>query len=123
MKDYGQFKTLGLCPKTKNCISTAEEANDDDHFVPTWTYNPEDGRGMRKPATKEQAMAELVEVVKGTTPDGFTPAIVKQTDEYLYVEYTSPTFGFIDDTGAAANQTGLSIQACTRTQHTLLELR
>ena len=30
-------------------------------------------------------------------PDGFTPTVVKQTDEYLYVEYESPTFGFVDD--------------------------
>lgn len=38
-----------------------------------------------------------MEVVSSTTPDGFTPKIIKQTDDYLYVEYESPTFGFIDD--------------------------
>ena len=98
MQDYGQFKTLALCPKTNNCVSTAEEANDENHFVPTWTYNPEDGRGRRKPASKQQAMSELVEVVKNSKPDNFTPSIIKQTDDYLYVEYVSPTFGFVDDT-------------------------
>lgn len=30
-------------------------------------------------------------------PDKFTPNIVKKTDDYIYVEYSSPTFGFIDD--------------------------
>ena len=31
-------------------------------------------------------------------PDGFEPKIIKQTDDYLYLEYTLPIFGFIDDT-------------------------
>lgn len=30
-------------------------------------------------------------------PDKFTPNIVKKTDDYIYVEYASPTFGFVDD--------------------------
>ena len=37
------------------------------HFVPPWTYNPEEGRGRKKPATKEQAMAELKEVVSASS--------------------------------------------------------
>ena len=61
------------------------------------TYNPQDGRGSKKPATQSQAMDELVEVVSALKPDNFTPKIVKRTEDYLYVEYESPTFGFIDD--------------------------
>ena len=30
-------------------------------------------------------------------PDKFEPTIVKETPDYLYAEYQSPTFGFIDD--------------------------
>lgn len=97
LSDYGQFKSLSLCPPSPNCISTAEEANDMTHYVPQWTYNPEEGRGTKNPATAEQAMQELVEVVENTSPDGFTPKIVKKTEDYLHVEYESPTFGFIDD--------------------------
>ncbi|KAI8467803.1 MAG: hypothetical protein J3K34DRAFT_429293 [Monoraphidium minutum] len=96
--DYGGgARTLGLCPPTPNCISTAEELNDIGHYAPPLTYNPQDGRGSKKPATQEQAMGELVEAVKALKPDKFTPTILKQTDDYLYVEYESPTFGFIDD--------------------------
>lgn len=102
--DYGGgVKTLSLCPPSPNCISTAEEANDPEHYVPSWTYNPEDGRGRANgtsktpPATQEQAMAELRSVVESLQPDGFTVQVVQQTDDYLYAEYTSPTFGFIDD--------------------------
>jgi uncharacterized protein (DUF1499 family) len=38
-------------------------------------------------------MKELVEVVSSIKPDNFTPTIVKQTDDYLYAEFQSPTFG------------------------------
>lgn len=93
----GGIKTLALCPPSPNCISTAEEANDMTHYVPSWNYNPQDGRALKNPATQEQAMAELVDVVKSLKPDKFTPKIVQQTADYLYVEYESPTFGFIDD--------------------------
>lgn len=98
VQSYGaNIKTLGLCPPTPNCISTAEEMNDPDHFVPAWTYNPEDGRGRKGPISREQAMAELAEVVGSIKPDKFEPKIVKQTGDYLYAEFQSPTFGFIDD--------------------------
>jgi len=37
VQDYGGgLKTLGLCPPSPNCISTAEEANDPEHYVPQW---------------------------------------------------------------------------------------
>ena len=36
VQDYGNVKTLSLCPPTPNCIATSEEANDADHFVPAW---------------------------------------------------------------------------------------
>ncbi len=36
-------------------------------------------------------------MVQKLRPDGFEPKIVSQTGDFLYVEYQSPTFGFIDD--------------------------
>lgn len=42
-------------------------------------------------------MAELEEAVSSLSPDGFTPKVVSKTGDYLYAEYESPTFGFIDD--------------------------
>ncbi|GAX72951.1 hypothetical protein CEUSTIGMA_g406.t1 [Chlamydomonas eustigma] len=97
VQDYGVVKSLSLCPPTPNCIATSEEANDRNHYVPAWSYNPEDGRALKNPATQEQAMKELVEVVNSLKPDGFTSEIIKQTSDYLYLEYTSPLLGFIDD--------------------------
>ena len=56
--DYGSgVKTLGLCPNTDNCISTAEIVNDPSHYVPAWSYMPQDGRGLREKVTQEQVSA------------------------------------------------------------------
>jgi uncharacterized protein (DUF1499 family) len=44
-----------------------------------------------------QAMEELKEAVMECTEGNFTPKIVKVTDDYLYAEFESPTFGFQDD--------------------------
>lgn len=38
-------------------------------------------------------MAELIDAIKLSKPDGFVPTIVKQTEDYVYVEYQSPFFG------------------------------
>lgn len=90
LKDYGAFSSLGLCPKTPNCISTAEEANDQSHFVPAWTYGKK---------SKAEAMQEVKEAVSACTEacDKFAPEIVKVTDNYIYATYQSPFFGFVDD--------------------------
>jgi len=88
---------LALCPTTDNCIATSEFANDPFHYAPPLIYNPEDGRGQTKPVSQAQAMEELASVVGTIMPDKFTPNIVTQTKDYLYAEFTSPTFGFVDD--------------------------
>ena len=59
--DYGGgIKQLAFCPPTPNCISSTENPNDGDHYVPGWNYNPPDGRGgpFGTSASREQAMAE-----------------------------------------------------------------
>lgn len=94
VKTINGTQILSLCPATPNCISTAEEANDLKHYVPQWTFNPP-GRKAKK--TVAEAMEELATVVAREQPDKFVPQIIEKTDTYLYAEYTSPTFGFVDD--------------------------
>ncbi|KAL5728029.1 hypothetical protein ACHQM5_001157 [Ranunculus cassubicifolius] len=72
---------LALCPATNNCISTSEDA-------PPWSYNPEEGRGKKKPVSREEAMDELLQA---------TPRIIEKRDDYIRVEYESPIMGFVDD--------------------------
>ncbi|KAJ9517459.1 hypothetical protein QJQ45_024917 [Haematococcus lacustris] len=102
--DYGGgVKTLALCPSTPNCVSTAEEANDPQHYIPPWTYNPQDGPRGRQPVSQEQAMQELRGVVEKLSPDGFTPKVVKQDADFLYVEYSSPLLGIAAAAAAAVS--------------------
>lgn len=88
---------LALCPATNNCVSTSENISDLTHYAPPWNYNPEEGRGSKMPVSREVAMQELLEVIKSTKPDNFTPRIVEQKDDYVRVEYESPIMGFVDD--------------------------
>jgi uncharacterized protein (DUF1499 family) len=39
----------------------------------------------------------MVVQVSSLTPDKFTPTLIKRTNDYVYFEFQSPTFGFIDD--------------------------
>lgn len=39
----------------------------------------------------------MVAQVSTIKPDNFTSTIITQNDDYLYAEFQSPTFGFIDD--------------------------
>ncbi|XWS45938.1 hypothetical protein CRYUN_Cryun14cG0022200 [Craigia yunnanensis] len=86
---------LALCPATKNCISTSENASDLTHYAPPWNYNG--GRNRKKPVSREVAMEELLQVIKSTKPDKYTPKIVDKKDDYVVVEYGSPILGFVDD--------------------------
>ncbi|ERN13301.1 hypothetical protein AMTR_s00041p00067390 [Amborella trichopoda] len=89
--------SLALCPATNNCLTTTEELNDPSHYAPPWNYSPENGRGRKKPASREEAMGELLQVIESTKPDNFTPRIVEKKDDYVRVEYESPIMGFVDD--------------------------
>ncbi|WCJ22844.1 hypothetical protein M5689_004911 [Euphorbia peplus] len=86
-------QSLALCPATKNCISTAENVNDLVHYAPPWNYNG----GRKKPVNREVAMQELLQVIKATKPDKFTPKIAEKEEDYLHVEYQSPILGLVDD--------------------------
>lgn len=96
LKDYGNFKSLALCPPTPNCISTAEEANNYTAFVPAWTFKQADSIKYRGKTT-EEAMVELKEAVLSCNEGKFTATIVNETPNYLKTEFQSSIFGFVDD--------------------------
>ncbi|XP_016514584.1 uncharacterized protein LOC107831337 isoform X1 [Nicotiana tabacum] len=85
---------LALCPATNNCVSTSENISDATHYAPPWNYNPDGKRGN---VSREKAMEELLQVLKSTKPDKFSPKIVEKKDDYVRVEYESPILGFVDD--------------------------
>jgi hypothetical protein len=58
---------------------------------------PADTRAPRPAPPPFCLPQELVSVIEKLKPDGFEPKIVSQTEDFLYVEYSSPLLGFIDD--------------------------
>jgi hypothetical protein len=93
---YGSAHPLLLSTPAYPHLSAPSSTLDDEHHrthTHNRTYNPEDGRGRKGPVSRSQAMDELAEAVTSLSPDGFTPSIVSRTEDYLYAEYQSPTFG------------------------------
>ena len=88
VRDFKGQKSLALCPSTPNCVSTAEEANDPKHYIPQWSYGKK---------SKADAMADLVAAVSQAKVEGFTPTLITQEGDYLYAEFESGLFGFVDD--------------------------
>lgn len=72
---------LAPCPSTPNCVNT--RAEDSTHAIEPLAYEGDDA----------QAMARLVAVVESMD----RTEIIKKTDGYLYVEFTSAFWRFVDD--------------------------
>jgi len=84
--------TLSLCPReTHNCVSTAEDpiGGANEYFGAHWIY--------RDGSTMEEAVSELVDVIKTTRPSNFMPKVTQRRNDYVRAEYTSRFLGFVDD--------------------------
>lgn len=74
-------KSLYPCPESPNCVSTMTDSKS--HFIPALSYKTD----------KEKAYAVLVNLLSADP----RAAIISQTDDYLYVEFKSRWFRFVDD--------------------------
>ena len=72
---------LAPCPETPNCVSTA--AGDETHSIEPLTYDSDTRTAMDK-------LVKVIQLMKRTK-------IVTQTDNYLYAEFTSAFWRFVDD--------------------------
>ena len=65
----------------------------------TVSYLKSDAKIVVEQNTNVYPKCDLVslQAVETLKPDGYQPTIIKETPEYLYVEYKAPSFGFIDD--------------------------
>jgi uncharacterized protein (DUF1499 family) len=73
---------LAPCPQSPNCV-VSQGQEDSEHAIAPIAYTSD----------QATAMAQLVEIVKAMP----RTAIVQQTDDYLYAEFTSQLMGFVDD--------------------------
>jgi len=75
-------KTLQKCPDTPNCLSS-HFPNDKEHHTDPIAYKME----------KEQAKTLIKGILKKTP----SAEIVNEEQDYIYAEYTSSIFKFVDD--------------------------
>lgn len=74
---------LAACPATPNCVSSQAPASDTEHSIAPLKFNGD----------PTNAMANLKQVIQSMP----RTTIVKETNDYLYVEFASKLMGFVDD--------------------------
>jgi uncharacterized protein (DUF1499 family) len=99
-------RTLSRCKRLPNCVSTLGGRHPSSS-MPRWTYNAEttvegSNGSDGEPKTMYQAAAELVGVIDSYPSARLVTQRETSSEEigkgyYIYAEFESPTFGFVDD--------------------------
>jgi uncharacterized protein (DUF1499 family) len=87
---------LAICLATPNCVSSQAAANDTEHFI----------KPIQIGGDTATRMADLKLAIKSMPRS----TIIKETNNYLYVEFTSKLMGFVDDVEFYFDSDGKSIQ-------------
>jgi uncharacterized protein (DUF1499 family) len=74
---------LAACPATPNCVSSQATANDLEHAIAP----------LQLTGDSSTWMANLKQAIQGMSGTN----IIKETNDYLYVEFKSKLMGFVDD--------------------------
>jgi len=125
--DLVKTSRLRTCDGNPNCFSTTGDflLSDRtqygvDFFIPTWKPPTADGGG-----TNKEAFQTLKNVVKSYKAgqggiDGGGCAIMKETDNYLYVQFESLKKGYIDDVEFALTKDtkGVQVRSGSRVGYT-----
>ncbi len=74
---------LAACPNSPNCVSSLSAETDSQHFVTPFRYH----------STLAQAQAHLLTVIENTP----RTTLVTTQPQYIYAEFTSLVFRFVDD--------------------------
>ncbi len=72
---------LAPCPSTPNCVSS--QSVDAEHSIEPFAYN----------SSPEKALTDLKTVIQSLDKT----KVITETENYLYVEFTSAIMGFVDD--------------------------
>ncbi len=76
-----QSGQLASCPSTPNCVSS--QSVDAEHSIEPFTYS----------SSPRKAFSDLRTVIQSLDK----AKIITETEDYLYVEFTSAIMGFVDD--------------------------
>lgn len=74
---------LAACPTSPNCVNSQLDAADREHSIAPLAYRSE-------PATAIAHLKAIIQAMPRTK-------IITETNDYLYVEFTSALMGFVDD--------------------------
>lgn len=74
---------LAACPATPNCVSSQAPASDTQHAIAPLPFSSDAPTTMAK-------LKQAIAVMPRTN-------IIKETNDYLYVEFASKLMGFVDD--------------------------
>ena len=91
----GKFKP---CPKSPNCVCS--QADDDDHKIAPIAFDGTAAEGMQK--------------LKALLGKDDTVKIVEGDENYLYAEFTSGFFGFVDDVEFAVGSKLIQVRSASR---------
>ncbi len=87
---------LASCPNTPNCVNSQAIAGDTEHSIQPIQIGGE----------MPQRMADLKQVIRSMP----RATIIKETNNYLYVEFASKLMGFVDDVELYFDNDGKFIQ-------------
>ncbi len=85
---------LAPCPPTPNCVSS--QSTDRDHEIAPLSYS----------SSMPEAMVDLKKIIQRMK----RTRIVSETDSYLYVEFTSALWRFVDDVEFSFDDASKTIQ-------------
>lgn len=74
---------LAVCPNSPNCVSSQTATGDAEHHIAPIAYK----------SAPTEVMSKLKSVLAGME----RAAVITETGDYLYVEFTSALMGFVDD--------------------------
>jgi uncharacterized protein (DUF1499 family) len=74
---------LPACPNTPNCVSSQAASEDTEHQIAAIAYS----------SAPTEAMNKLKQLIQGMD----RTQVITETQDYLYVEFTSALMGFVDD--------------------------
>lgn len=74
---------LAACPATPNCVSSQAPTSDTQHAIAPLSFSSDAPTTMAK-------LKQAIAVMPRTN-------IIKETNDYLYVEFASKLMGFVDD--------------------------
>lgn len=78
-----QAGKLAVCPNSPNCVSSQAVIGDAEHHIASIAY--------------QSAPTEVMTKLKSVLGSMERVAVITETEDYLYAEFTSALMGFVDD--------------------------